>query len=136
MQNRKIMNMDVIEYLQHGYAIIQKEMSAELTLVRMLIDDSGNVYEYKEIHESKFRHKLMKAYDNELKTNKQLVMNIMETLENLTIPQLESLKPSYYQLAIDLRIKELQEKANAVTKTQRSRKTAAKTGNRKRNLQA
>lgn len=130
------MNMKIITYLQHGYAIVDKENSCELTLVRIKVDVHGNVYEYDEIHESKFHHRLMKIYENELKTNKQLIMNIAETLENLSIQQLESLKPSYYNLEIDARIKELQEKANAVTKTHRSRKTTTKTGNRKRNLQA
>lgn len=37
-------------------------------------------------------------------------MNIMETLDGLTIEQLETLKPSYFQLAIELKIKELKEK--------------------------
>jgi len=120
------MNIEVIEYLQHGFAIIHKEKSVENTLVRMMIDSNGNVYKLEEYLESKFRQKLIKEYEKQLRINKKLVMNIMETLQNLTIPQLESLKPSYYQMAIDLRIKELREKENAVTKVKRSRKKAVK----------
>jgi predicted S18 family serine protease len=130
------MNIKVINYLQHGYAIVQKEKSSELTLVRMKLDKFGNVYEYKEINESKFQHRLLKEYEKELKINKQLIMNVEETIKNLTIPQLEALLPSYYGLVIERRIKELQEKENAIAKTVRSTKVTTKTRGRKRNLQA
>lgn len=119
------MNITVEKYLQHGYAVIKKLNSSELTLVRMIIDSIGNVYEYSEIYESKFMHRLMQAYEKELKSNKKIVMNIEETLENLTIPQLRCLLPSYYQTVIERRIKELEEKENA-TKTNRKRNVKGK----------
>jgi hypothetical protein len=120
------MNIELLENLQHGFAIIHKEKSSEKTLVRMMTDKNGNVYKYDEYIESKFRHKLIKEYEKQLKTNKKLIMKVEDTLVNLTIPQLEALLPSYYGLVIERRIAELKEKENAVAKTHRGRKKAVK----------
>jgi len=124
------MKLDVVEYLQHGYAIVKKEKSSELTLVRMIIDKNGNVYKYDEILESKFKSKLIVEYGKQLTTNKKLI-NIEESIKNLDIKQLESLLPSYYQPAIEARIEELKEKENAITKTNRGAKKTTKVRDRK-----
>ena len=128
------MNIKIEKELQHGYYIISKPKVSEFILVRMKIDAQGNVYKYIEYDSSKFKYKLMKCYEKELKTNKTLIMKVEETLVNLTIPELKSLLPSYYQLVIQRRIKELQDKENAITKTNRVTKTTTKTSNRKRNI--
>jgi len=130
------MKLEIHENLQHGFAIIKKENSRELSLVRMLTDKDGNVYKYDEYIESKFRYRLITEYEKQLRINKKLIMNIEETLQGLTIPELQSLLPSYYQLAIEARIKELQEKENAVAKTKRTAKATTKKRNRSRNIQA
>ena len=111
-----------------------QQKSQTFTLVRMLVDSNGDVYKYDEYLESKFRYRLIAEYEKQLRTNKKVIMNIEETLKDLTIAELQSLLPSYYQLAIEKRIKELQD--NAVTKTKRTTKTTTKKRNRSRNIQA
>ena len=127
MKNRK--NVALINWLDdRGYGIfvnIQADGSdGEYILARAIVED-GLVYAFDEIMTSKFKAKCMNRYLHEVVTNKDLIMDIRETLKGLTRKQLRSLLPSYYQLAIEARIKELENAA----KTKRERKTVIKTTN-------
>jgi hypothetical protein len=128
------MDIEIKDYLQHGYAIIKKKNNVELTLVRMMLDAMGNVYKYKELHESKFKPRLIKYYESHIKVDRTLIKDFNSTIKELTIKELQALLPSYYYMEINARILELQEIENAVAKTKRSTKTTVKTGNRKRNI--
>lgn len=143
-----------------GYGIFQEIQAngedGEYILARAIIENN-QFLAYEEIGQSKFEWKLKKIYENELKQNKEVIMDIMETLKGLTIKQLESLKPSYYNLAIDLKIKELKEKralkeknkvvkqvnvedallkpeVNATAKIKRNTKTTTSSAGRKRSV--
>lgn len=114
--------VELIEWLdERGYGLfryIQVDGSeGEYILARAIIED-GALIVWENIMESSHKPKCVKRWQHELVINKDVIMDIRETLEGLTIQQLESLLPSYYQLAIERRIEELK---NAVTKTKRSR---------------
>ena len=118
--------------LQHGYFLIRRITKGiketQMTLVRMKIGMDG-IYLYEAYGESKFKHRLLKEYDKQLKTKKDLIMKIEETIKDLTVEQLQSLLPSYYGLVIQRRITEL----NAA-KTNRTTKKAITNTGRKRTV--
>ena len=130
----------------NGYAILREYdlngMPMEYWLVRGMFekkqDDDGYYADNIEyIFSSKHEKKVYDRYIS-LKPNLN-IMDIRESLQNLTIPQLESLLPSYYQLAIERRIAELKAleekpKENAVTKTKRKSKKTTTKRNRSRDL--
>jgi len=100
----------------NGYAIFQevdaRGFPMEFVLVRGIFEETDGIMQassIKEIFTSKFKQKLYKAFASE-KQKKGYIMNVEETIKNLTIPQLKSLLPSYYQYVIERRIKELEEK--------------------------
>ena len=119
--------VELVKWLDdRGYGIfvdVQADGSdGEYILARIAIQD-GNVYEWDEIMTSKFIPRLEKRYQHELVTNKDLIMDVRKTLHGLTIKQLESLLPSYYQLAIEARIKELKDAAKVKRKTKTTTKS-------------
>lgn len=128
------MNIVIDEKLEHGYYIIRKVdaygHTPESTLAKIKLNKDSEVQDFSEIFSSKFRYKLLKYYEMVVMNDKRIVKNFTETLEGLTVQQLENMLPSYYQPEIMQKIKEL----NAVTKTKRTRKGTTKTGNRKRNI--
>lgn len=104
--------IDLLYWLDDRGFCIGREIQAddsygEYVLARMMMNDDGSIEESDFIMGSKHEHRLIERYKKELENNKTIIMDIRETLQNLTIPQLESLKPSYYQLAINARIAEL-----------------------------
>jgi len=136
--------------LECGYEVVikiqanGKELSDEYTLMRFKKDADGVVKYLEEYASSKHMHRVLKEYEK-LKTGN--CMEVEETIKNLTIPQLESLLPSYYQYVIVRRIEELKKleakpkpveeslaqpvikktrKKSANTKTKRSRKASTK----------
>lgn len=120
----------IVKHLQEDYT------EGEFILARIILEDNKIIL-YEELLSSKFKHRLMKRYQQELNTNTEIVMDIMETLKGLTIKELESLKPSYYNNAIDIRIAELKaKKEKNATKIIRGTEKTNKTSSRKRNIQA
>lgn len=100
----------------NGYAIFQeidaRGFPMEYILVRGIFEETDGVMQASNIQEiftSKFKQRLYKAFAVE-KQKKGYIMEVEETIKNLTIPQLKSLLPSYYQYVIERRIKELEEK--------------------------
>jgi len=63
------MNIRLEKELTNGYYLIKKESFNELTLVKMDVDEDGNVYEYNEILSSKFEYKLLEKYKKMLSAN-------------------------------------------------------------------
>jgi hypothetical protein len=128
------MNIVIDKKLEHGFYIVRKVQkdgtTPERSLARILLNNEGEVINFIEFFSSKFEYKCLNIYEKELKTNKTLVKNFSETLEGLTVTQLQNMLPSYYQDEIKAKIEEL----NAVAKVNRSRKGTVKTGNRKRNI--
>ena len=119
--------VELVKWLDdRGYGIfvdVQADGSdGEYILARIAIQD-GNVYEWDEIMTSKFITRLEKRYQHELVTNKNLIMDVRETLQGLSIKELQSLLPSYYQLAIEARIKELQNDSKAKRETKTTTKS-------------
>lgn len=87
----------------NGYCIGKIDGTGELSLVKM----NGDNYDI--VFQSKFRRKLIEKYKNELKTNKVVISNMMDLLEKLTIEELRNIK-SFYNIAIELKIKEIEER--------------------------
>jgi len=113
------------------FVVVQGDGSdGEYILARACIEE-GVLYIWEELLQSKHISRLLKRYQHELQTNTEIIMDVRETLLGLSIDELESLKPSYYQFVINERIAELEaeEKNNAVTKTKRKRKRVTKTTN-------
>ena len=111
-------NVELIHWLDdRGYGLfieVQADNTdGEYILARAAVQDGALVI-WEEMRQSKYKAKCMERYLHEMKTNKEIIMDVRETLEGLTIKQLKSLLPSYYQLVIERRIQELE---NA-TKTQ------------------
>ncbi len=71
--------------------------------------------EFRVLYKSKHQYKVDDKY-REMKTNEKLVSDLY--LSNLTIAELESLKPSLFETIIDMRIKELQDAAKANESTE------------------
>jgi len=116
----KYIDTDKLNWLDnYGFVIakmIQEDGSyAESQLLRLAFKEDGTVALCEEYLASKFEYKLRDYYNKLIKNNKKVDMNIMETLNGLTISELKSLKPSYYNLAIDAKIAELQ-KINKIRK--------------------
>jgi hypothetical protein len=109
-----------------GFGIFQEIQGdgsdGEFILARAIVDN-GRLIVFEEFGQSKFKYKLDKKYQQQLNTNEDIIMNIEETLKGLTIRELESLKPSYYNLAIDAKIAELKAKKEAREKKNAERKT-------------
>jgi len=111
-------NLYFIEWLSedNGYAIFQefdnRDMPMEYMLVRCIAyyneDDTMTVSNIEELFTSKFINRIKQRFEI-IKKQKGYIMEVEETLKNLTIPQLESLLPSYYQCVIERRIKELKQ---------------------------
>lgn len=111
-------NLYFIEWLSedNGYAIFQeydnRDMPMEYMLVRCVLhcndDDTMTVSNIEELFTSKFINRIKQRFEI-IKKQKGYIMEVEETLKNLTIPQLESLLPSYYQCVIERRIKELKQ---------------------------
>jgi len=98
----------------NGYAVIQEfDMYGnpmEYVLVRGMFEEDGDSFgciNMDEIYKSKHIARIYSRFEKEMKDKKNYISDVRETLLNLTIEQLESLKPSYYQLVIDARIAEL-----------------------------
>ena len=122
-------NVELLEWLDdRGYGLFVNvqvdNTDGEYILARAAVQN-GALVMWEELHQSKFKARCMNRYLHELKTNKDLIMDIRETLQGLTRKQLKSLLPSYYQLAIEARIEELENAA----KVKRERKTTTKTIN-------
>ena len=100
----------------------------EYILARACIDE-GELMLYEELLVSKHQQRLDKRWRHEYETNKSIIMDVKETLLGLSIEELESLKPSYYQHVINERIAELEAevKKNETPKVKRSRKKPVKT---------
>ena len=100
----------------------------EYILARACIDE-GELMLYEELLVSKHQQRLDKRWRHEYETNKSIIMDVEETLLGLSIEELESLKPSYYQHVINTRIAELEAevKKNETPKVKRSRKKPVKT---------
>lgn len=128
----------------NGYAVIQEfDMYGnpmEYVLVRGAFEEDGDSFtceKMEEIFKSKHIARIYSRFEKEMKDKKNYISDVRETLLNLTIEQLELLKPSYYQLVIDARIKELQSnpvpveekktRKNATSKTKRKSKKATET---------
>ena len=138
MKNKK--NIVFVEWLDdRGYGIFQHVQAdkslGELILARACIE-KGRLLIYEEIITSKHMPKILSRYQHEVKTNKDLIMDIRETISGLSIEELQSLLPSYYQLAIEGRIAELKQqqqfikpKENEVVKVKRGRKARVKKSN-------
>ena len=128
MKRRK--QIEFIEWLDDkGFGIfieVQADGSdGEYILARACIDEDELML-WEEIMTTTHMPRIIKAYQHQLETDKSIIMDVRESLQGLSIKQLKSLLPSYYQLAIEARIKELQEK-NEAAKVKRSRKKPVKT---------
>jgi hypothetical protein len=133
-----------IEWLdEYGFAIARNVQSdgsyGELCLVRLIMEDDEIVHA-NHFLDSKHLPRLMARYKRELlNPQNEIIMDIRETLKGLGIRQLKSLLPSYYQLAIEARIAELEankRKKNATPKVKRNTKKATQVKHRSRVVQA
>jgi len=127
MKRRK--QIEFIEWLDDkGFGIfieVQADGSdGEYILARACIDEDELML-WEEIMTTTHMPRIIKAYQHQLETDKSIIMDVRESLQGLSIKQLKSLLPSYYQLAIEARIKELQEK-NEAAKTKRKGKAGVK----------
>jgi len=131
MKRRK--QIEFIEWLDDkGFGIfieVQADGSdGEYILARACIDEDELML-WEEIMTTTHTPRIIKAYQHQLETDKSIIMDIRETLIGLSIAELESLKPSYYQHVINTRIAELEAevKKNETPKVKRSRKKPVKT---------
>ena len=129
MKRRK--QIEFIEWLDDkGFGIfieVQADGSdGEYILARACIDEDELML-WEEIMTTTHTPRIIKAYQHQLETDKSIIMDIRETLIGLSIAELESLKPSYYQHVINQRIAELENEAkNETPKVKRSRKKSVK----------
>lgn len=104
----------------NGYAVIQEfDMYGnpmEYVLVRGMFEEDGDSFtceNMEEIYKSKHIARIYSRFEKEMKDKKNYISDVRETLLNLTIEQLESLKPSYYSIPINNRISELERESKA-----------------------